>query len=537
MVDKDSYEVSYFKSLVKRKADTVDPNVINDESIREYIKKYNAENKIYGMDDMPFSEIVELKLSFSNILKIQNLRGLVKLRKLCLDNNIIAKIEGLGEELVSLEWLDLSFNNISVVEGLDNLESLTDLSLFHNRIKVVDSGLDKCEKLNLLSLGDNLISDREPTISYLRKLRHLQVLKLEGNPTCQEHEAYKLYVIAHLSGLKYLDYILIDEADVVKAKEEHREDLQNRENQERPAEEVEKRQAELLKHEQLEEAFLGNTDNALGNLLEEYKEEYRKIKLLPDVQIPDENFQEKFKIATTNFQNKIMKMNEVRLQMINKFKHSVKKAEDDNEAEDIRNIGVYEKVEKQVIRTYDMSDQDEAADEALKDVINPELKKLEHVLIDKEMQLVERINESIDRFEKSLKACVDGIKDETKGYQEEMNKEIDLFIAEVEKVKEEQLKQFFAENANMENYTQEQREVYTDKEGLNSAVTLLSEEIKNMIFNIEEETNKFYDEEMENFITTFKEERHDRNRNHIREVMELVKEKREKIELTLEQAG
>ena len=103
---------------------------------------------------MAFSELLELRLSFSNILKIQNLRGLSKLKKLCLDNNIISKIEGLGEELANLEWLDLSFNNISVVEGLDNLQSLIDLSLFHNRIEVLDAGLDRCQRLNLLSRGE-----------------------------------------------------------------------------------------------------------------------------------------------------------------------------------------------------------------------------------------------------------------------------------------------------------------------------------------------------------------------------------------------
>ena len=154
MVDKERSEVSYFRSIVKGKVPTAGPSVINDEMIRAWIRKYNLENKIFGQDNMAFSELLELRLSFSNILKIQNLRGLSKLKKLCLDNNIISKIEGLGEELANLEWLDLSFNNISVVEGLDNLQSLTDLSLFHNRIEVLDAGLDRCQRLNLLSRGE-----------------------------------------------------------------------------------------------------------------------------------------------------------------------------------------------------------------------------------------------------------------------------------------------------------------------------------------------------------------------------------------------
>jgi hypothetical protein len=530
----DSYEVTYFKSLVQRKADTIDPNVINDEMIREYIKKYNLENKIFGQDNMPLSELLELRLSFMNIMKIQNLRGLTKLKKLCLDNNIIVKIEGLGEELVYLEWLDLSFNNIPVVEGLDNLESLTDLSLFSNKIKVLEGGLDKCEKLNLISLGDNLLADKEGTISYLKKFQHLEVVKLEGNPMCQDNEAYRLYVIAHLSHLKYLDYILIDEADKVKAREEHRDEI-NKDATDKGGEEELKKREEDEKHAELEDAGLGPTYNVLPNLLEEYKDDYRKIRLLPDVQFADEDFQTKFRDATSAFQVKIMKLNAYRLEMISKFKQSVKKAEDENEQEDIKNISNYEKIEKISLRTFEQSDQDDLAEDALKEIY-PKINDLEHVLIDKEMQLVERINEAIDRFEKSLKACVDQIRDETKSYQEDMNKEIDSFFTEVEKVKEEQLKQFFSETSNADNYTQEQREVYTDKEGLNSSVTLLGEEMKNLIFQIEEDVNKYYEEEMETFTVTFKEEKHERNRNHIREIMELVEEKRQRIQSTLDNA-
>lgn len=92
----------YIRSLAKKKTDRADPNVISDALIHEYIKEYNFNNKLFGMDSMPFRDLCELRLSFKNILKIQNLTGLPSLKKLCLDNNIISKIEGL-EELRNLE--------------------------------------------------------------------------------------------------------------------------------------------------------------------------------------------------------------------------------------------------------------------------------------------------------------------------------------------------------------------------------------------------------------------------------------------------
>ena len=530
--DKDSYEVSFFKSVGIKKVDTVDPNVINDELIKKYIKEYNLENKIFGMDDMPFCDIIELRLSFQNILKIQNLRGLYGLKKLCLDNNIITKIEGLGEELADLEWLDLSFNNIIKVEGFDELVSLTDLSLFHNQIKVVDTGLDNCKKLNILSLGDNKISEKETTIGYLRNFSKLQVLKLEGNEICNDL-SYKSYVLAHLTHLKYLDYILIDPEEAARAGDEHREDLQLRENSNTGADDIEKENATQLWQAQLADAFLSRTNDALEQVMSEYEDEEKKIQVLPEQAEHFESFSEKFKTGISQFQTTIIGKNEARLQMIAKFKQSVKKAEEDNEKEDIRYISEYEKLEKNALRLFEQGDQDEAAEEALKSIF-PKIDELENILIDKELQLVERINDAIDRFEKSLKGKVDEIKDESKSFQEEMIKVVESYFSEIERIKDEEIKAFYAENTNKEKFTPEQIIGYEDRDGLSNAISTLLDEYKTMVFNIEEETNKAYDEDLETFINDFKSEKNERNRKHISEVMELVQEKRKKIEVTLE---
>ena len=415
---------------------------------------------------------------------------------------------------------------------MDDLINLTDLSLFHNLIKTVNSGLDNCKNLNVLSLGDNKITDRESIITYLRNFPKLQVLKLEGNDISSEHD-YRSYVLANLSQLKYLDYILIDQQELLKAKDDHRDELLAREGQSQSAEEMEKLLAEQKRKAELDEAFLSKTHGALESVMADYEEEEKKIKVLPDQTELLDTFSDKFKEGITNFQKRIIKMNEMRLQMISKFKLSVAKAEEENEKEDILHISEYEKLEKKALRDFEKSEQDETAEEALK-VIYPEIDFLENVLIDKELQLVERINEAIDRFEKSLKTIVDEIKDICKNFQEDINKEVDLYFTEIERIKDEQIKAFYAENANLENFTPEQREVYPDRDGLSNAISTLAEEYKNMVFNIEEETNKAYEEQLETFITTFKDEKHERNRLHIREIMELVSEKRKKIEETLE---
>ena len=98
--------------------DSIEPVVIDENLIREAIKTYNLENKLLNQDNIEFSQLKVLCLSYANILKIQNLQGLSSLEKLYLDNNIIKTVEGL-DHLKQLKWLDLSFNCIETINNLN----------------------------------------------------------------------------------------------------------------------------------------------------------------------------------------------------------------------------------------------------------------------------------------------------------------------------------------------------------------------------------------------------------------------------------
>ena len=187
-----------------------------------------------------------LTLSFQNIGKIDNLVGFDMLTKLCLDNNQIERIAGIGH-LKKLRWIDLSFNKIRRIEGLEDLKLLEDLSLYSNKISDVE-GLGLCPKLQCLSLGNNRIDSLEqvrhtprhdaaqlhetcetssllthaaplpssplhtpfptPQAIKLRQLRALKMVNLTGNPICKETE-YKTTVLAYVSNIMYLDYALV----------------------------------------------------------------------------------------------------------------------------------------------------------------------------------------------------------------------------------------------------------------------------------------------------------------------------------------
>jgi len=48
-------------------AKKLEPEVINDVMIKDYIEMYNIENKIYDQDNLPITQITHLALSFKSI--------------------------------------------------------------------------------------------------------------------------------------------------------------------------------------------------------------------------------------------------------------------------------------------------------------------------------------------------------------------------------------------------------------------------------------------------------------------------------------
>ena len=150
--------------------------------------KVNA--KIAMQRDYITSTAKTMKMEFRQILKIDNLRPLLSLTRLYLDNNFIERITGL-DSLVHLVWLDLSFNRINQIEGLENLKKLQVLALYQNKIERLEK-LDHLSHLSVLRLGKNKLSNRED-ILYLRRLANLRTLSLAGNPLC-ETEGWDDYV-------------------------------------------------------------------------------------------------------------------------------------------------------------------------------------------------------------------------------------------------------------------------------------------------------------------------------------------------------
>ncbi|KAL4423280.1 hypothetical protein ABPG77_004549 [Micractinium sp. CCAP 211/92] len=133
-------------------------------------------------NDRCLATLQEIGLHAQGIQRLELLNQHCRaLRILLLQNNLIAKIEGL-HRLKELEQLNLALNNITRVQNLQRCESLRRLDLTANFVDLP----------GLLSLRS------------LAELEHLEELHLLGNP-CASWPGYRPYVLGVLPRLASLD--------------------------------------------------------------------------------------------------------------------------------------------------------------------------------------------------------------------------------------------------------------------------------------------------------------------------------------------
>ncbi|ORY81555.1 hypothetical protein BCR37DRAFT_348158 [Protomyces lactucae-debilis] len=127
------------------------------------------------LDDYDVDE-EEIQCLHSRVRDIPALRleRFPKLKKLCLRQNAISRIEGLPTTLTELDLYD---NSIGHMDGIASLETLEMLDLSFNRIKHIKHLDQLGNTLKLLYLVQNKIS----RIEHLENLVHLTMLELGAN--------------------------------------------------------------------------------------------------------------------------------------------------------------------------------------------------------------------------------------------------------------------------------------------------------------------------------------------------------------------
>eukprot|EP00744_Colponema_vietnamica_P004863 GILI01007203.1.p1 GENE.GILI01007203.1~~GILI01007203.1.p1 ORF type:complete len:523 (+),score=182.97 GILI01007203.1:70-1638(+) len=494
--------------------DVVEPTVISHELLQASLDEalqQAGESAVeeFKRRNLALTDAETISLSFKNILHIENLEGFRNLRKLQLDNNIIEEIKNLGH-LVNLTWLDLSFNNITKIEGLENLVNLTDLTLYSNKIENI-ANLDNNKKLQVLSLGQNRIASLEQ-LMYLRSFKSLRVLNLEGNPICKEPD-YKLYVLAHLKALKYLDYALIEEASVVAAREAHQDELLGLEEEEQT-----KEQAAMAKkvHDEavklLSAAHIQCTDSLFVNLFEG-DQEVNKLKHLPGFQELVDDYKEKCRDLIKAFQATMLEKNQSRLSGVEAFERAVHKSEQENEKESVKLIEKFNSQKKRILR---MDQYDREREKQLAQLLD-EVDELKDTLIALEMNLSERLEDAMVEFEISTSEIVKFMLEHSSDFfksVEELENQYGQWVIQ----KAQAQLELFNQNQTAEDFPEELVHLLSEKETLMNACNQSHEIHVGKILAMDDEVKEGLTQEKDTFFKKMRERQYHRNRDRIWEI-------------------
>lgn len=350
-----------------------------------------------------FKKLLPTTSANIGINKIENLFGLDRLTKLQLDNNNIEAIINLSH-LKNLQWLDLSFNKITQIEGLDELTKLTDLSLYQNKITRLDN-MDKLVHLNCFSVGNNELG-RLDNILYLRRFGNLRMVTLTGNPVCKDPE-YRSYVLAHLKHLKYLDYRLVDPAQVLSAREQYQEELLDLEDSEKKNdEEADQKSKTDEEKSKLASANLSGVPTLFDDMLRDDPEANTIHAFMYIQREPLEKLRALFVELVDEFKVFMFSQHKKRVKEREDFEYVVAQLKTESEEVGKKMVKEFEQQKKRVLtRLRDRVDEDDddsgsgsSAAEQMFNKLRDENENLCERLLEQEMELVEQFEEIIGEY-------------------------------------------------------------------------------------------------------------------------------------------
>jgi len=459
-------------TMANRKAvEVTEPEVIDIPLLEECIIVTGGEEMSLQSKSLPFKEVNWLKLSFKNIVRIENLVGFIALQKLQLDNNHIRKIENL-DHLTNLTWLDLSFNQIVKIEGIDTLTQLTDLCLTHNEIKKLE-GISKLEQLEIFSCANNEISLTDE-LQTLRKFPHLRVVNFQNNPVCQDSE-YQPVLLAFLKHLKYLDFRLVDDAKVQSAKEQYFSDLQQLTIDEAQEAQVKKREEE----EAEKTALYGRANmpevETLFKTMRDEDMEGEKLKLFDVFREPLDDFEDDFKDAWESFKLCMLDLYQQKVDEKKKFDMNYYGAIENVDRQSKKMIAGFKLLRKRTKQKLDQGVAEQEREELLSE-LDGRTEELREQLLELEMFQVEQYEDLIMQFEDKFGSVKSRTLDETRVFFDKMRDMQNVYFEKIQERARDLLTKYA--NGEVLNLLDEAQQVLADKDAFMTGVVTGSHEFK-----------------------------------------------------------
>lgn len=517
----------------KKTTDVVEPQVISEELLIEGVEEpLKPDGDAY--EPIEFPNVTSMRLSFQNIIEVSNLNNFDNLTTLRLDNNIIDEIKNL-DRLKNLTWLDLSFNNIREIKGLDQLANLTDLSLYHNQIEEI-RGLDNNPKLNILSLGHNNIKELKQ-IDNLRKFTNLRCVCLEGNKVCQ-NDSYNHHILAYLTSLKYLDYMLIDKKAVTQAHESYLLD-ELTELREREAAESAKDRSKNEKEaviEKLKNAFLDCTEDLFEEMFAKAPAgpETENLTVLGCYGTLKEDFRDKLADEIKCLRTWMEEKNETRVKKVVAFEKSTKVAEKESEDEAFQMVRDFKSLKKKVLDELDKGDgapNKGQVDNMIRELLGM-LTELDSHLMANEIQLQESIEEAIHAFEGQVQDLKNAMAEKGSDFFRKLEDHEKFFYTGIVEGATSEMEAFSQiQDSAIGSDTDPMKAKYLlNREDMGLACSNLNEAHTNMITSKDDYMQNQMSSWMREFFAGHRERQYHRNRQRIMDVKKVIDKCKEEIE-------
>ncbi|CEG37412.1 Protein phosphatase 1, regulatory subunit, and related proteins [Plasmopara halstedii] len=395
-----------------------------------------------------------LSLSFQSIFRMENLETLRYLVRLQLDNNVLEEIDA--------------------IKGLENLVELTDLSLYNNNISKLEN-LDTLKKLQVLSIGNNLLQSTEGLL-HLKCLEKLRVLNLSGNPVCTDPE-YRLFILAHLEKLKYLDYALVNKCDTIQAREQYQDELEEAREIRAIEDAALTREAEQQKYMcMLKDANVLILETLLGDMFKE-DTEISKIEALPGLRNLIDDYTEKAKVATEEVKLLLLDKHANVTKEVDTFKATYEKLQSDTQKASIRAINSHRQKAKELLKQATATQASEA--DRLSSKVGQQLfqeatfssEKLHDQLMNFESDVVETAQELITALESSIDVISSEAREITTKHFRTIENMENIFFENVSQLAVTLLERMASDDGEDDEYlTDECRAILNDRDALNNAI-------------------------------------------------------------------
>lgn len=388
-------------------------------------------------------------------------------------------------------------------------------------------GLEGCkDSIECLSLGMNNITEVE-SAKYLRSFKHLKFLNFKGNPMCRELD-YKKYVLSHLDNLVYLDYLLIDQNDVVAAKEAYQPQLLELRREEEIIREREEQAQKVADHlSMLKEANLDLVETLFDDMLAE-DAEMPKLKLLPNVADLIDEYRDTFSTTVEEFKSQGIKEQQRKDSERSSLDAALKELRDRSQKETIELVRAFEERKKSLFakaRRFNPAILPEL------DVLKEENRRLLDRCMEIEIKQVDLFHSLLDTWESTLQKLKSENSERKMNFWRELSNFEKSFNDAVKEHAQEMNEQLTGEGEE-EELAEELRYHLVGEgfEALSAAIGTSLDNHQGLFYSREETMNSREDNQFVATRDSYKDKEYTRNRERVAEISNMA----EQTELDIE---